>query len=100
LGAIGTAGLRHVRPAAAAFAAERLGALAHQIDRAEARREVRRYADHDAGLAVVGRADDRNDAGAYPLLALVGEAAQVLEIDARHRAAEEINAGNLARIAV
>ena len=33
LGAIGTAGLRHVGLAAAALAAERFGRLAHQIDR-------------------------------------------------------------------
>ena len=38
LGAVGAAGLRHVGPAAAALAAERLGALAHQIDGGEARR--------------------------------------------------------------
>ena len=38
LGAVGAAGLRHVGPAAAALAAERLGALAHQIDGVEARR--------------------------------------------------------------
>ena len=53
LAAVGTAGLRHVGPAAAALAAERLGALAHQVDRVEARREVVGDADHDAGLAVL-----------------------------------------------
>ena len=38
LGAVGAAGLRHVGPAAAALAAQRLGALADQIDGVEARR--------------------------------------------------------------
>ena len=76
LGAVRAAGLRHVGPAAAALAAERLGALAHQIDGVEARGEIGGDADHDAGLAVVGDADDRDDAGADLLLALVGEAAR------------------------
>src|SRR5713226_296386 len=40
-GAVGTAGLRQVGTPAAAFATERLGALAHQVDRREARGEVR-----------------------------------------------------------
>ena len=53
LGAVRAAGLRHVGPAAAALAAERLGALAHQIDRVEARGQIVGDADHDAGLAVV-----------------------------------------------
>ena len=40
LAAVRAAGLRHVGPAAAALAAERLGALAHQIDGVEARGEI------------------------------------------------------------
>ena len=40
LRAIGTAGLRHVGPPAAALAAERLGGDPHQIDRIEARGEI------------------------------------------------------------
>ena len=74
LGAVGPAGLRHVGPAAAALAAERLGALAHQIDGVEARGEIGGDADDDAGLAVLARRDDRDDAGAELLLAFVGEA--------------------------
>ena len=74
LGAVGAAGLRHVGPAAAALAAERLGALAHEIDGGEARGQIGGDADHDAGLAVLGDADDGDDAGADLLLALVGEA--------------------------
>ena len=54
LGAVRTAGLRHVGAAAAAFAAERLGALLDQIDRVETRGEIGGDADHDAGLAVLG----------------------------------------------
>src|SRR5262245_7725039 len=40
LGAIWPAGLRHVGTAAAALAAEDLGALAHQLDRIEPRGEI------------------------------------------------------------
>ena len=82
LGAVGPAGLRHVGPPAAALAAERLGALAHQIDGVEPRREIGGHADHDAGLAVLGDADDGDDAGAELLLALVGEALEILDVDA------------------
>src|SRR6476620_313161 len=59
LGAVGPTGLRHVGPAAAALAAERLGALAHQLHRVETRGEIGGDADDDAGLAVFGDADDR-----------------------------------------
>ena len=58
LRAVGAAGLRHVGAAAAALAAERLGATAHQLDRVESRCEVRRHSDHEARLALVGDADD------------------------------------------
>ncbi len=58
LGAIGTAGLRHVGPPTAALAAERLGGHAHQVDRIEARDQIRRDADHDTGLAIVGVTED------------------------------------------
>ena len=62
LGAIGAAGLRHVGPSAAAFAAERLGAFAHKIDGVVSRHEIVGDADDDAGLAIAGDADDGDDA--------------------------------------
>ena len=87
--AVGTAGLRQVGAAAAALAAERLGAHAHQIDGAE-RASVRSCgdADHEAGLAFLAHADNRDDARPDLLLALVGEAAQILEVDALRRHAQ------------
>src|SRR5262249_10311677 len=91
LGAVGSAGLRHIRAPAATFAAERLGALAHQVDGGEARREVGGDADHDAGLAFLGDADNGDDARAEALLAFVGEAAQVLEVDAFDRARQKLH---------
>src|ERR1700674_4663445 len=66
-----------------AFAAERLGPPARQIDGIEAPGQVGGNADDEAGLAFAGNADDGDDAGADLLLAFVGEAAQVLELDAR-----------------
>ena len=89
LGPIGTAGLRHVWPTAAALAAERFGALAHQLDRVESRREIRGNADHDAGLAVLGDADDRDHAGADLLLAVIDQALQILGLDALDRARQQ-----------
>src|SRR4051794_22432744 len=77
LGTVGPARLRHVRPAAATFAAQGFGALAHQIDGIETLGQIAGHADHDAGLAVVTRRDDRDDAGAELLLAFIREAAQV-----------------------
>ena len=50
--------------AAAALAAEGCGGDLDQIDRAEARSEIGCHPDHDAGLAVLGDADDRDHAGA------------------------------------
>src|SRR5262249_60265411 len=91
LRAVGSPALRHVRAPAAAFAAERLGTLAHQIDGGEARREVVGNADHDAGLALLGDADDGDHPRAQALLAFVGEAAQVLEIDAFDRARQKLH---------
>src|SRR6185436_16505271 len=76
--AVGPAGLGHVGPPAAALAAQRLGALANEIDGVEAAGEVRRDADDDASLALIGDADDGDDAGADLLLALVGQAFQIL----------------------
>src|SRR5215218_11522363 len=61
--AVGSAGLGHVGPPAAALAAQRLGALANEIDRVEAPSEIRRDADHDASLALFGDADDGDNAG-------------------------------------
>src|SRR5271154_4924747 len=86
LRSVGTAGLRHVRPPAAALAAEHFGRLAHEIDGVKAGDEIVGDTDDDTGLAVVGNADDGDDAGADFLLTLVSEAAQVLQIDAFDRA--------------
>src|SRR5512143_2424531 len=100
LGAIGSAGLRHVGPAAAALAAERLGTLAHQFDRVEARREVGGDADHDASLAVLGDADDRDHAGTDLLLAVVDQALEILGLDALDRARQQLDAARFAHAAI
>ncbi len=63
----------------------------HQIDGVEARDQIVGDADHDAGLAVAGDADNGDNAGADLFLAFVGEAAQVLEIDAFHRARHQLH---------
>src|SRR5437764_8181344 len=99
LGAIRPAGLRHVGPAAAALAAERFGTLAHQFDRVEARREIGGDADDEAGLAVLGDADERDDAGADLLLAVVDQALQVLGLDALDRAGQKLDAARFAHAA-
>src|SRR6266566_838037 len=91
LGAVRTASLRHVRAPPAPFAAERLGAFAHQVDGGEAGGQVSRDADHDAGLALLCDANDGDDTGTQALLAFVGEAAQVLEIDALDRARQKLH---------
>src|SRR5271169_4839327 len=81
---VGTTGLRHIGPAAAAFAAKRLGAFAHQVDSIEALDQIVGHADHDAGLAVVRNSNNSDNTRADLLLAFVSEAAQVLELDAVH----------------
>src|SRR3954468_1683642 len=96
LRAVGTAGLRHVAAAAAALAAELLGAGAHEADGVDRRRQVVGDADDDAGLAVAGDADDRDDARAEALLALVGEALEVAHLDAREGARHELHAADVA----
>src|SRR6516162_11868296 len=75
--AVRAAGLRHVRPAATALAAERFRAPASKIDRVKPRYEIIGDADHDSRLAVGTDADDSDHAGAKLFLAVVGEAAQV-----------------------
>src|SRR5262249_24450927 len=87
----GPSRLGHVRPPAAALAAEDLGALAYQIDRGEARGEVVGDADDDTGLALLGDADDGDHPRAQALLALVGEAAQVLQINALDCARQKLH---------
>jgi hypothetical protein len=62
LGAVGAAGLGHVRAAAAAFAAERCGADLYEVDGAIGAGEVLRDADRKASLAVLGDPDDGDDA--------------------------------------
>src|SRR5208282_4193955 len=88
---VGTAGLRHVRPPAAAFAAKRLGALAHQVDGVETRDEIVGDSDDDAGFAILGNTDNSDNPGADLLLAFIGEAAEVLQIDPRHRPRHEFD---------
>src|SRR5688572_24739548 len=82
LRSVGTAGLSHVAASASALATELLGADAHESDRVVFCRQVVRNGHHDAGLAVIGNADDGDDAGAEALLAFVGEALEILHLDA------------------
>src|SRR5262249_15608904 len=96
LAAVRAAGLRHVGAAAAALAAERLRAPAHQLDRVEALGEIGRDPDHEARPAFIGHADDGDDTGADLLLAVVGEALQILDLDAGHRAGQELDIADLA----
>src|SRR5258708_7407059 len=96
LGSVGAAGLRHVGPAAAALAAERLGCHAYQIDRVVARHQVRRDADHHAGLAVFGHADNGDDAGAELLLAVIGKTLEILHLDAFDGARHQLDVADLA----
>src|SRR5215468_4216251 len=81
---------------AAAIAAERFGATAHQIHRVEAPHQIRRHADHQARLAVAGDPDDCDHAGADLLLAVVREALQILDLDAGHHAGDELDIAHLA----
>ncbi len=62
------------------------------------KREVRsaRDADHDAGLAVLGDADDGDHAGADLLLAVVDQALEVLGLDALDRARQQLDAAGFA----
>ena len=73
--AVRAAALRHVRPPAAALAAERLDRDADQVDRVDRCGQVVGHADGDRGAALVDR-DDRRDARAEPLLGLVEQPAQ------------------------
>ena len=61
VGAVGAAGLREVRTAAAALAAKGLGTGAGEVDGVVGRGEVVGDADDEPGLAVVD-ADDGDDA--------------------------------------
>ena len=65
LSGVGSAGLRQIGPPAAALAAHRRRSRPHQIDGAEARREVRRDAHHDADLALGG--GHQSDHAAAPI---------------------------------
>ena len=62
LGAVGPASLRHVRAAAAPFAAERRSCAPDKIDRADACCEVGRDRHDDTRLAIRRNADERDDA--------------------------------------
>ena len=70
LGAIRTAALRHVRPAATALPAERGGAELDQIGGRNARHQVVGDADGDGALAVLALQHQRDDARAGALLFL------------------------------
>ncbi len=96
LGAVGAAGLRHVGTSAAALAAERLGARLDEIDGAPCLDEIVGHADREARLAVLGDADDRDDAGADLLLAVVDQAAQIFRIEALNRARQELDVADAA----
>src|SRR5690606_5076080 len=99
LGAVRPAGLRHIGAAAAALAAERLRALAHEIDGVEAVGQIAGDADDDSSLAILGHADNGNDTRADLLLAVVGEAFEILHLDAFDTARHQFDAGDLAGIA-
>src|SRR5262249_43258417 len=62
----------------------------------EARGEIGGDADHDAGLAVLGDADDRDHAGADLLLAVVHQALEVLGLDALDGARQQLDVADLA----
>src|SRR5262249_3104922 len=89
LGAVRPAGLRHVGPAAATFAAEHFSCFAHEIDGIKARGEIIGDADADAGFAIWRPADDGDHARTKLFLAVVGKAAQVFEVDPFDRARDK-----------
>src|SRR5690606_981651 len=96
LAAVRAAGLGHVGAAAAALAAQHLGAGFDEIDRIVRLRQVVGDTHRDAGLAVLGDADDGDDAGAELLLAVVDEPTQVLRIEALDGAGEQLDVAHLA----
>ncbi len=82
LGAVrlGPARLSHIGPAATAFAAQRLGSPAHQLDSVEPIGEVGGHPDDDRRLSL-GARHHGDDAGTDPPLQIVGERTQ---LPARH----------------
>src|SRR5262245_9151591 len=80
LGPVGGTGLPHTGPSATALATERRGADLDEVDGVVGGREVLGDADGEASLAVLGDADDGDDAGADLALAVVDQAAQVLRV--------------------
>src|SRR5262249_18490280 len=91
LAAIGAASLRHVGLAAATLAPKHCRCFAHQVNGRDACYEIGCDTDHDAGLAILAGGDKCHDAGPELLLALVGEAFQVLDVDAGHRARHQLD---------
>ena len=69
------------------------------VDRVEARGEIAGDADHDAGLAVLGDADDGDHAGADLLLAVVDQALEILGLDAFDRARQQLDVADFAHAA-
>src|SRR5262249_42420641 len=80
----GAAGLRHVGPPAAALAAERLGALAHELDRVEPVGEIGGDADNYAGLAVGRYARYHDDTRPESLFAFISKATKVFGVNVGH----------------
>src|SRR4051794_37878459 len=80
-GAVRAARLRHVGTSAA-LPAKHFPALAHEIDCAKARSEIVGNAHNNARLAIFRDADQRDYPRPELPLAFVGEAFQVLDIDA------------------
>src|SRR4029077_12212535 len=75
----------------AAFSPQYLAALARKIDRAKAGCQIVRHPDNETGFAVLRDADQRDHAGAELLLAFVGEAFQILDVDAFDRARHQLD---------
>src|SRR5262249_9480183 len=86
--AIGTAGLRHAGPTAAALPTQRFGTFADEVRRVVARREIGCDADHEPSLALRGHADNGNDAGSDLPLTLIDETFEVFDVDAGDRAGQ------------
>src|SRR5262249_50847256 len=96
LHAVRAPGRRHVGTAAAALAGQGLGPHAHQINGGEAARKIVGNADDNSRLPLFGDTDNGDYARTQSLLAFIGEAAQVLEVDAFDRPRHELHAADIA----
>ena len=77
-GAVESASLRHIRPAATTLATQCFGTFFDKIDSVEPLGQVVRNAHHNARLAVFGGGNDDDDTGPDLAFAFVGETAQIL----------------------